>query len=144
MQHLKVCVYVCVSEYVDERDEERVVIEGMEESVRVFISYACTDTLTHIRIHTHSHTHTNQSDILMLCSSNPQRMYKMASYRKHTKNHWARDDPALAVVQIGFLVAVSVAYALAFQVRARACVCVCKSVGGWVNVRSVCSCCVGA
>jgi len=56
-------------------------------------------------------------DILMLCSSHPQRMYKMASYRKHTKNHWARDDPALAVVQIAFLVASSLAYALAFHVR---------------------------
>lgn len=24
----------------------------------------------------------------------------MASYRKHTKNHWARDDPAFAVVEV--------------------------------------------
>ncbi len=52
----------------------------------------------------------------MLCSSHPQRMYKMASYRKHTKNHWARDDPALAVIQILFLIASSLAYGLAFQV----------------------------
>ncbi|TFJ83942.1 hypothetical protein NSK_005037 [Nannochloropsis salina CCMP1776] len=56
-------------------------------------------------------------DILMLCSSHPQRMYKMASYRKHTKNHWARDDPALAVIQIAFLLVSSSAYALAFHVR---------------------------
>jgi hypothetical protein len=26
--------------------------------------------------------------------------YKMASYRKHTKNHWARDDPAFAVILV--------------------------------------------
>lgn len=41
----------------------------------------------------------------------------MASYRKHTKNHWARDDPALAVIQLGFLVVTSLAYGLAFHLR---------------------------
>lgn len=56
-------------------------------------------------------------DITMLCSTNPQRMYKMAFYRKQTKNHWARDDPALAVIELLFLVATSIAYGLAFRMR---------------------------
>ena len=41
----------------------------------------------------------------------------MASYRKHTKNHWARDDPALAVLEVLFLIATSIAYGLAFHLR---------------------------
>ena len=41
----------------------------------------------------------------------------MASYRKHTKNHWARDDPALAVIQLAFLTVTSLAYGFAFHLQ---------------------------
>ncbi len=46
----------------------------------------------------------------------PQRVYKMAYYRKQTKNHWARDDPAFCFLQIVMIVAVSIAYGFAFRV----------------------------
>lgn len=46
----------------------------------------------------------------------PQRVYKMAYYRKQTKNHWARDDPAFCFLQIIMLVAFSIAYGFAFRV----------------------------
>jgi hypothetical protein len=41
----------------------------------------------------------------------------MAYYRKQTKNHWARDDPALAVIEVFFLTVTTVAYAVAFGVK---------------------------
>lgn len=46
----------------------------------------------------------------------PQRVYKMAYYRKQTKNHWARDDPAFCFLQIAMITAVSIAYGFAFRV----------------------------
>lgn len=46
----------------------------------------------------------------------PQRVYKMAYYRKQTKNHWARDDPAFCFLQISMIAAVSIAYGFAFRV----------------------------
>jgi len=46
----------------------------------------------------------------------PQRVYKMAYYRKQTKNHWARDDPAFCFLQIVMIAAVSIAYGFAFRV----------------------------
>lgn len=51
-----------------------------------------------------------------LLSLYPQPVYKMAYYRKQTKNHWARDDPAFAFLQVLMIVASSIAYALAFRV----------------------------
>lgn len=33
----------------------------------------------------------------------PSKVYKSAYYRKQTKNRWARDDPAFAVIQLFFL-----------------------------------------
>ena len=51
-----------------------------------------------------------------LLSLYPQRVYKMAYYRKQTKNHWARDDPAFCFVQIIMIMAFSVAYGFAFRV----------------------------
>lgn len=33
----------------------------------------------------------------------PSKVYKSAYYRKQTKNRWARDDPAFAVIQLLFL-----------------------------------------
>lgn len=51
-----------------------------------------------------------------LLSLYPQRVYKMAYYRKQTKNHWARDDPAFCFVQVIMIVAFSIAYGFAFRV----------------------------
>ena len=46
----------------------------------------------------------------------PQRVYKMAYYRKQTKNHWARDDPAFCFLQIVMLIISSFMYAFAFRI----------------------------
>lgn len=51
-----------------------------------------------------------------LLSPYPQRVYKMAYYRKQTKNHWARDDPAFCFVQVVMIIASSIAYGFAFRV----------------------------
>jgi len=51
-----------------------------------------------------------------LLSLYPQKVYKMAYYRKQTKNHWARDDPAFCFLQIVMIVASSIAYGFAFRV----------------------------
>ncbi|RLN44981.1 hypothetical protein BBJ29_009858 [Phytophthora kernoviae] len=46
----------------------------------------------------------------------PSKVYKSAYYRKQTKNRWARDDPAFAVIQFAFLLVATVAWAIAFHV----------------------------
>merc|ERR1711957_1015505 len=46
----------------------------------------------------------------------PQRVYKMAYYRKQTKNHWARDDPAFCFLQVIMIFASSIAYGFAFRI----------------------------
>eukprot|EP00804_Cyclotella_cryptica_P020565 CCRYP_003409-RA/>CCRYP_003409-RA protein AED:0.31 eAED:0.31 QI:139/1/1/1/0.5/0.4/5/1846/297 len=51
-----------------------------------------------------------------LVSLYPQRVYKMAYYRKQTKNHWARDDPAFCFLQVLMIIASSITYGLAFRV----------------------------
>lgn len=51
-----------------------------------------------------------------LLSLYPQRVYKMAYYRKQTKNHWARDDPAFCFLQLVMIIASSVAYGFAFRI----------------------------
>ncbi|KAF1774746.1 Protein kinase-like domain [Phytophthora cactorum] len=38
----------------------------------------------------------------------PAKVYKSAYYRKQTKNRWARDDPAFAVIQFAFLLVATV------------------------------------
>mmetsp|Transcript_3489 Transcript_3489/g.5069 ORF Transcript_3489/g.5069 Transcript_3489/m.5069 type:complete len:300 (-) Transcript_3489:84-983(-) len=48
-------------------------------------------------------------------SANPHSVFKMAFYRKQTKNHWARDDPAFCVLQLVFLALASIAYSVAFK-----------------------------
>eukprot|EP00548_Thalassiothrix_antarctica_P002796 CAMPEP_0194136600 /NCGR_PEP_ID=MMETSP0152-20130528/6616_1 /TAXON_ID=1049557 /ORGANISM="Thalassiothrix antarctica, Strain L6-D1" /LENGTH=155 /DNA_ID=CAMNT_0038833333 /DNA_START=306 /DNA_END=770 /DNA_ORIENTATION=+ len=48
-------------------------------------------------------------------SSRPQVVYKTAYYRKQTKNHWSRDDPAFAVLQAVFLTIATLAYSVAFR-----------------------------
>ena len=52
-----------------------------------------------------------------LLSTRPQAVYKTAYYRKQTKNHWARDDPAFCALQAVFLVIASIAYAVAFRIK---------------------------
>lgn len=51
-----------------------------------------------------------------LLSLYPQRVYKMAYYRKQTKNHWARDDPAFCFLQVIMILASSLAYGFAFRI----------------------------
>jgi len=46
----------------------------------------------------------------------PRKVYQLTSYRKQTKNQWARDDPAFIVVLVFFLTISSVAYGLALEV----------------------------
>lgn len=50
-----------------------------------------------------------------LLSTRPQLVYKTSYYRKQTKNHWARDDPAFVALQATFLVSASIPYAVAFK-----------------------------
>jgi len=52
-----------------------------------------------------------------LLSTRPQVVYKTAYYRKQTKNHWARDDPAFVALQAVFLVISSIAYSVAFRIK---------------------------
>jgi hypothetical protein len=51
-----------------------------------------------------------------LISTRPQLIYKTAYYRKQTKNHWYRDDPAFHCIQIIFLLLSCIAYSIAFKV----------------------------
>ena len=44
-----------------------------------------------------------------------QRVYKLSYYRKQTKGHYARDDPAFVTIQLSFLILSSVAYSIAFN-----------------------------
>ncbi|TYZ57445.1 hypothetical protein PybrP1_010832 [[Pythium] brassicae (nom. inval.)] len=53
--------------------------------------------------------------MVTLCAQ-PSKVYKSAYYRKQTKNRWARDDPAFAVIQLLFLLAATVAWAVTFRV----------------------------
>eukprot|EP00980_Cylindrotheca_fusiformis_P009564 scaffold2101_cov127-Cylindrotheca_fusiformis.AAC.8 len=39
-----------------------------------------------------------------LLSTRPHIVYKTSYYRKQTKNHWARDDPAFVALQLIFLI----------------------------------------
>lgn len=50
-----------------------------------------------------------------LLSVRPQMIYKTAYYRKQTKNHWARDDPAFLLLQAMFLIFACFAYSIAFK-----------------------------
>jgi len=51
-----------------------------------------------------------------LLSTRPQVVYKTAYYRKQTKNHWARDDPAFVALQGVFLFIAVIAYSVAFRI----------------------------
>lgn len=50
-----------------------------------------------------------------LLGGRPHVVYKTSYYRKQTKNHWARDDPAFCVLQAIFLSIAALAYAVAFR-----------------------------
>ena len=50
-----------------------------------------------------------------LLSTRPHVVYKTSYYRKQTKNHWARDDPAFCAIQLIFLVISCIAYSVAFR-----------------------------
>jgi UNC-50 family len=50
-----------------------------------------------------------------LLTLRPHVVYKTSYYRKQTKNHWARDDPAFVALQGLFLVIACIAYAVAFK-----------------------------
>jgi len=50
-----------------------------------------------------------------LLTSRPHVVYKTSYYRKQTKNHWARDDPAFVALQGIFLVIACIAYSVAFK-----------------------------
>lgn len=51
-----------------------------------------------------------------LISMRPQVVYKTSYYRKQTKNHWARDDPAFVALQAVFLFVAGIAYSVAFRI----------------------------
>eukprot|EP00928_Gymnodinium_smaydae_P025047 TRINITY_DN20089_c0_g1_i2.p1 TRINITY_DN20089_c0_g1~~TRINITY_DN20089_c0_g1_i2.p1 ORF type:complete len:246 (-),score=45.84 TRINITY_DN20089_c0_g1_i2:221-958(-) len=54
------------------------------------------------------------AQMMYLCVA-PRKVYQLTSYRKQTKNQWARDDPAFIVVLIMFLTVASISYSLALQ-----------------------------
>ncbi|CAJ1458004.1 unnamed protein product [Effrenium voratum] len=56
------------------------------------------------------------AQMLYLCIA-PRKVYQLTSYRKQTKNQWARDDPAFVVVLVFFLIVAAIAYGIAFQAR---------------------------
>mmetsp|Transcript_26724 Transcript_26724/g.74707 ORF Transcript_26724/g.74707 Transcript_26724/m.74707 type:complete len:248 (+) Transcript_26724:103-846(+) len=45
----------------------------------------------------------------------PRKVYRAVSWHNHTKNQWARDDPAFVVVMVFFLAVGSLAFAVAFN-----------------------------
>jgi hypothetical protein len=53
--------------------------------------------------------------ILTLLSRDPNKVYTSFYYRKQTKNQWARDDPAFAVISAVFVAIGTLAYAVAFH-----------------------------
>jgi hypothetical protein len=50
-----------------------------------------------------------------LLTTRPHVVYKTSYYRKQTKDHWARDDPAFAALQGLFLVISCIAYSISFR-----------------------------
>lgn len=48
-----------------------------------------------------------------ICIS-PKTVYKQTTYRKQTKNQWARDDPAFVVITATLVAVAATAYCMAF------------------------------
>lgn len=55
------------------------------------------------------------AQMIYLCVA-PTKVYHFVSYRKQTKDHWARDDPALAVCIIFFLSITGLCYGICFGI----------------------------
>ena len=55
------------------------------------------------------------TEMLQLCYR-PSRVYAKTAWRKQTKNHWARDDPAFVVILSLFFTATAMSYGIAFRV----------------------------
>lgn len=53
--------------------------------------------------------------LLTILSWEPQKIYTSFYYRKQTKNQWARDDPAFAVIQAFFVGISALSFAIAFR-----------------------------
>ena len=51
----------------------------------------------------------------MLASTDPQTAYKESYYRKQTKDHWSRDDPAFLVLQTFLHLISTICYSVAFN-----------------------------
>ena len=51
----------------------------------------------------------------LLSHKDMKKVYKLAYYRKQTKNHWSRDDPAIVFLQLVLLIIASLAYSIAFR-----------------------------
>lgn len=51
----------------------------------------------------------------MLASTDPQTAYKESYYRKQTKDHWSRDDPAFLVLQTLLHLISTICYSVAFN-----------------------------
>ena len=47
--------------------------------------------------------------------TNPRKVYRLAASRKQVRNSWARDDPAVIVIQILFLVAAALLWGLVYE-----------------------------
>lgn len=60
------------------------------------------------------------AQMIYLCLA-PRKVYQLTSYRKQTKNQWARDDPAFVVVLVFFLIVAAVCYSLALDVSGTGC-----------------------
>mmetsp|Transcript_1950 Transcript_1950/g.3880 ORF Transcript_1950/g.3880 Transcript_1950/m.3880 type:complete len:244 (-) Transcript_1950:16-747(-) len=52
------------------------------------------------------------TQMMYLCVA-PRKVYQLTSYRKQTKQQWARDDPAFIVVLVFFLTVAAVSYYIA-------------------------------
>ena len=54
--------------------------------------------------------------LINACRS-PEKLYKLTQHRKQTKNQWARDDPAFAMILCALLAVTAVAYGVAYGYR---------------------------
>lgn len=86
---------------------------GYAESVSV--NWSLPDYLRRMFDYHQMDLEATADQMVTLLTINPGRVYKTAYYRKQTKNHWARDDPAFAVLQALFLVVATCAFGVAFR-----------------------------
>ena len=47
----------------------------------------------------------------------PEKLYKLTQHRKQTKNQWARDDPAFAIILCALLAVTATAYGVAYSYK---------------------------